>query len=153
MCSSGDRDLDSLPGCGSGNVAFERFQPPGNLLGIVHLWRDPTDNLMSRFHHERNANRVSVADSKQGFQEFVSENMVKFMRSYTTWHCNLLILSKHTMPYVPVLSCDYDDYHTKFNATLERLLHFLSLDDASRACCHSALILLEHQTAKWGCLC
>ena len=56
MCSSGDTkmDLDTFARCcGSGNLVFERFQPPGNLLGIVHLWRDPTDNLMSRFHHER----------------------------------------------------------------------------------------------------
>ena len=110
---------------------FEVPQEPSALAGIIHLWRDPTDNLMSRFHHERKRGVLSLPNTPQGFQEFVQQSMVAFMHTYTHWHCNMLRMQKEGVPGVPqgvpVLTVDYEDYRTRFAATLDRLLKFLHL--------------------------
>jgi len=106
---------------------FEVPQEPSALAGIIHLWRDPTDNLMSRFHHQRKRGVLALPNTPQGFQEFVQQSMVAFMQHYTHWHCNMLLMQRDELQGVPVLTFHYDDYHTRFAATLDSLLKFLHL--------------------------
>ena len=51
------------------------------------------------------------------------------MSSYTKWHCNMLFMQRDELDSlgVPVLSYDYNDYHTKYDTTVENLLKFLGL--------------------------
>jgi len=121
--STGDMSVDTFAKC-CGRGDGELFQTSrAALAGIVHLWRDPADNLMARFHRDGKAPKTI-----QNFQNYVDKYLVSFMRSYTSWHCNLLFMSKERMPQVPVLSYDYDNYADhRGKATVEQLLHFLDL--------------------------
>jgi len=121
--STGDMSVDTFAKC-CGRGDGELFQTSrAALAGIVHLWRDPADNLMARFHRDGKAPKTI-----QNFQNYVDKYLVSFMRSYTSWHCNLLFMSKERMPQVPVLSYDYDNYSDhRGKATVEQLLHFLDL--------------------------
>ena len=109
--------------CASG-MGEDHFQ--GRPAAIVHLFRNPVDNLMSRFHHQRNNGQVSAPKTRTGFQGYLGRGNVvlkQFLKSYTGWHCQVLRMAERLR--VPILSYDYDDYHLRFEATVAELFSFL----------------------------
>lgn len=49
------------------------------------------------------------------------------MNSYSKWHCNMILMKRNEMDVegVPVLSYDHNDYHTKYNTAIEKLMNFV----------------------------
>lgn len=115
--------------------------------GIIHLWRNPIDNLVSRFHHEsRSAN-----NDKAAFQKFLHTTTIQtFLDRYATWHANLLrTLAEHD---IPSMEIDYESYSIDAEATIKRVSDFLhipaDLFDFSRASAFTSSRHLELFTAE-----
>ena len=132
--------------------------PPERVAKAIHLIRNPFHNIIARYHLARKnqayKNRTDWLDrysnDKDGFQQYCRDFDETFKKQdeayfgidkvpqapchgefykWTQWH-NLVheglgLIQDHR---VPVLTVYYEDYSTKFNATVARILNFLELD-------------------------
>jgi Sulfotransferase domain len=127
---------------------------PELVYKLVHITRNPCDNLISRFHHEYK-NRamdwtIQHPKNGSGFNAFCRDIDSDFVSqykgaglpkelyeqvqgtmchdeviSYVQWHNHAFDTSE--MLGVPKLVLHHEDYEKDFNSSLSNLLHFLEL--------------------------
>jgi hypothetical protein len=122
----------------------------------IHLFRSPFDNIVARFHLSLKQNKdfsAQFSPTKEGFNawcNFVDDEYARqehkshlipdhvknlldfpchadFLR-YIVWHNHAVDLTSELG--IPVLILHYEDYSTKFNATVRDILDFLELQPA-----------------------
>jgi Sulfotransferase domain len=153
-CQSGRRHFNSS--LNQGSMYSSRL-----VSKAVHLIRNPMDNVVSRFHLSRRHVRyhhhgtAPPANNVSGFREWCDDMDSRFLiqESHTPWLDSTLLKLWRTVPChaeffkyiqwhnlawttalnigIPMLILRYEDYHRDWNATVTKLLQFLSLPVAT----------------------
>ena len=127
---------------------------PDRLTKAIHLFRDPFDNIVSRFHMEREDPyklAAQYSNSREGFREFckesdslfsanekrvlfLSQELIEIMKDvpchsdflrYVEWHNLAFVTTRDLQLNTHLLH--YDWYNTDFEGTVKGLLDFLEL--------------------------
>ena len=124
---------------------------------IIHLIRNPFDNIVSRFHDLRNAYKPfaeKYPNTRDGFRAFCKMQSEKFYNEERNSNAFSLVfhfandipcyadfykwIQWHNLAFdltaelgLPIMLFHYEDYSTQFNATKNKLLEFLEQDEAN----------------------
>jgi hypothetical protein len=146
------------PNNATGEALLYGSYPLYDVAKAVHLIRNPVDNIVSRFHHERLSNTsLSGPGTRKDFREFcsrVNKKTISTERPLRVWTESIMSLLEHVpcrsdfFRYIhwhnlaffttDDLELDtivfyYEDYGNDFNRTVNRVLEFLALPQIGSA--------------------